>query len=151
MTHCTSIYNTIITGRILQACHFHLRQINFTVRPTTCSVIRRYIEARRMGTRRLISQLNRIAARSRELSWPFFAGRRRRKQPVGVRGSKHYVSYSRDGNKTSNDRATENATRALVSGMTFAAHSRRGTDREFHVRPNQRHWECPTITHWSSC
>lgn len=51
-------------------------------------------------------------------------------------GSKHYVSYSRDGSKASNDRA-ENATRAFVTGMAFAAHSRRGTDRELYVGCSQ--------------
>lgn len=92
-----------------------------------------------MRTRCLISQLNRIAARSRELSWPFFARNsvEREDGNSGSAGSKHYVSYSRDGNKANNDRTTENATRAFVTGMAFAAHSRRGTDRELHVRPSQ--------------
>lgn len=64
-----------------------------------------------------------------------------REDGVGSNGrsarSKHYVSYSRDGSKASNDRVTENATRAFVTGMACAAHSRRGTDREFRVGPSQ--------------
>lgn len=51
--------------------------------------------------------------------------------------SKHYVSYSRDGSKASNDRATKNAMRAFITGMTFAARNQRGTDREFYVSSSQ--------------